>query len=156
MQPSSPGLIKNLSQLLFVLIAAGCDSPPSAATLKEWTPADHDRAEESARAASGQQSPQPKAGQPGQPGNKGSDLVLEATWAQQCTACHGPLGHGDGPTGPMVHAADLTLADWQASVTDEQIATVIVNGKGKMPPFGNLPPNIVAGLVARIRASRGH
>jgi mono/diheme cytochrome c family protein len=128
----------------YAALVAGCEAPPSASTLHEWTPADHDRAEEAARA------------QQGQTGVKGgSDALLEASWAQQCAACHGPIGHGDGPTGPMVHAADLTLADWQATVTDAQIAGVIVNGKGKMPPFGNLPPKIIAGLVARIRASRG-
>jgi hypothetical protein len=55
----------------------------------------------------------------------------------------------------MVHAADLTRADWQATVTDEQLAASIVNGKGKMPPFPNLPPKIVAGLVGRIRSVRG-
>jgi hypothetical protein len=55
----------------------------------------------------------------------------------------------------MVHAADLTVGAWQDSVTDAQIAEVIAHGKGKMPRF-DLPPKVVAGLVARIRASRGH
>jgi mono/diheme cytochrome c family protein len=82
-------------------------------------------------------------------------MVVEASWQQQCAACHGPIGHGDGPTGAMLHAADLTQASWQETVTDAQIADVIAHGKGKMPPF-DLPPKVVAGLVARIRASRGH
>ena len=141
--------------LLFVPVlavaAAACDSPPSASTLHEWTPADHDRAEESSRAA--QQGQAGGANAQGQ--GKGPDAILEAAWAQQCAACHGAIGHGDGPTGPMVHARDLTQADWQASVTDEQMAASIANGKGKMPPFANLPPKVIAGLVARIRASRG-
>jgi cytochrome c oxidase cbb3-type subunit 3 len=55
----------------------------------------------------------------------------------------------------MFHAADLTRPDWQASVTDEQLATVIRGGKGKMPMFPDLPPRIVTGLVARIRALKG-
>jgi len=55
----------------------------------------------------------------------------------------------------MVHAADLTRPDWQATMTDAHLAGSIVSGKGKMPPFPNLPAKIVAGLVARIRASRG-
>jgi len=131
------------------LLVAGCDGPPSASTLHEWTPADHDRTEESARAQQGQ------AGAKGPNAGQGGDAVLEATWAEQCAACHGRIGHGDGPTGPMVHAADLTLPDWQASVTDAQMTSVILDGKGKMPSFGSLPPKIIAGLVARIRASRG-
>jgi hypothetical protein len=55
----------------------------------------------------------------------------------------------------MVHARDLTAASWQETVSDAQIAESIAHGKGKMPPF-DLPPKVVAGLVARIRASRGH
>jgi mono/diheme cytochrome c family protein len=153
--PGRPfGLLTALPFLALML--AHCDSPPSASTLREWTPADHDRSEESARAAAGQQAPQspgPKAAAAA--GSKAPDMVLEETWAQQCAACHGPMGHGDGPTGPMVHARDLTLAEWQSSVTDEQIATVIMDGKGKMPSFASLPPKVIMGLVARIRASRG-
>jgi hypothetical protein len=55
----------------------------------------------------------------------------------------------------MVHATDLTRSDWQATVTDEQLAASITHGKGKMPPFPNLPPKLVQALIARIRASRG-
>jgi mono/diheme cytochrome c family protein len=136
------------------LPVSACDSPPSASTLKEWTPADHDRAEETARVASGQ-----KGGQAGSQAGANSsarpEMVVEAAWSQQCAACHGPIGHGDGPTGPMVHARDLTDPAWQASQTDEQMSAAIVSGKGKMPPFGNLPPKVIAGLVARIRATKG-
>jgi len=135
--------------LALTLAIPGCDSPPAPASLPEWTSADHDRSEEVSRAAAGG-APAAKAG-----AGKGADPLLEATWSQQCAACHGPTGHGDGPTGPMVHAADLTRADWQATVTDEQLAKTIQTGKGKMPPFPELPPKIVAGLVGRIRASRG-
>jgi hypothetical protein len=56
----------------------------------------------------------------------------------------------------MVHATDLTRADWQATMTDEQLARSIVTGKGKMPSFVDLPEKVVRGLVARIRASKGH
>jgi mono/diheme cytochrome c family protein len=135
-----------------VLLAA-CDSPPAASTLHEWTPADHDHSEESARAAQQGGATPAKAG--GAPRPKGPDPVLEAAWSEQCSACHGPMGRGDGPTGPMVHAKDLTSAEWQATVTDTQIASSIMSGKGKMPSFANLPPTIVAGLVARIRATKG-
>ena len=124
--------------------------------MPEWTAADHDRSEETARAASGQQpgGQKPNAANAAN-GTRGPDPVPEAAWAQQCAPCHGVTGHGDGPTGPMVHAANLTLADWQAATTDEQMVASITNGKGKMPPFPNLPPKIVRGLVARIRASKG-
>ena len=54
----------------------------------------------------------------------------------------------------MVHAPNLTLAEWQAKVTDEQIADVIRTGKNRMPKF-DFPADVVTGLVARIRASKG-
>jgi mono/diheme cytochrome c family protein len=134
-----------------ILVGAGallaCDRPPSPDGLRDWTPADHDRAEETQRAQSGQQ-----AGPRGSAAN-GNASLIEATWKTQCLQCHGPLGRGDGPNGPMVQASDLTRADWQAKVTDEQIAMAIKTGKNKMPKF-DLPDNVIQGLVQRIRATR--
>jgi len=83
------------------------------------------------------------------------EQLIEAAWAQACAQCHGPLGHGDGPNGSLVHAPDLTREDWQAKVTDEEIATRIRQGKGLMPANNDLPDSTVRGLVARIRALRG-
>ncbi len=64
------------------------------------------------------------------------------------------MGKGDGQMGPMVHAPDLTRADWQSQVTDAQIAVSIKSGKGKMPKF-DVPEPVVLGLVARVRAAKG-
>ena len=149
---------------LALLALLGCESPPSATSLSEWTPGDHDRTEQTTRASTPQAqaaAAQPKqmkksAGRTAGEEAQRLDPVIEATWAQQCATCHGVVGHGDGPTGPMYHAADLTLPDWQASATDAQITAVILNGNGKMPAFPSLPAKIVSGLVARIRTSRGH
>ncbi len=54
----------------------------------------------------------------------------------------------------MVHATNLTLPEWQAKVTDQEIADVIRNGKNRMPRF-DFPPEVLAGLVTRIRAAKG-
>ena len=134
---------------MLVWALAGCESPPAAADLREWTPQDHDHGDDKQRAASGAQAT-PGGGST----DEGTRTLVEATWRNQCTSCHGPLGRGDGPSGPMVRATDLTKNEWQSSVTDPQIAASISNGKGKMPRF-DLPPNVLAGLVARIRAVRG-
>jgi cytochrome c oxidase cbb3-type subunit 3 len=80
--------------------------------------------------------------------------LVEVTWRNQCASCHGLIGRGDGPQGPMVHATNLTQPEWQAKVTDQDIAEVIRNGKNRMPKF-DFPPDVVAGLVARIRMARG-
>jgi cytochrome c oxidase cbb3-type subunit 3 len=114
----------------------------SSGDAREWSPADHDQ-------------PTTAQQQPGQarPQDKGENLV-ELAWSRQCAACHGPGGHGDGPQGPMVQAPDLTRADWQGRVTDDDIAQTIRKGRNKMPAF-DLPPSVLQGLVARIRAGRG-
>ncbi len=88
----------------------------------------------------------------GSPDNK--EMLVELTWNENCSACHGPTGHGDGPNGQLVKAPDLTREDWQSRVTDQQIADQIKNGKGLMPKF-DIPDSTIQGLVARIRASKG-
>ena len=87
--------------------------------------------------------------------NAGGDAQLvDLAWRQQCSACHGPAGRGDGQMGPMVQAPDLSRDDWQAKVTDAEMASVIRNGKNRMPKF-DLPEPVLRGLVARIRSLRG-
>jgi cytochrome c oxidase cbb3-type subunit 3 len=123
----------------------GCDRTPP--NLREWKASDHDRTEE--------QSPSRSAAQRAQPNASASPnaTLVEVTWRNQCVSCHGVLGRGDGPQGPMVHAPDLTMAEWQTKVSDQQIGQVILNGKNRMPKF-DLPIDVVSGLVSRIRASR--
>src|SRR5262249_10136725 len=82
-----------------------------------------------------------------------ADALIELTWGRQCASCHGPEGRGDGPNGPGVQAPDLARESWQATVTDDQIARTIRNGKNRMPKF-DLPDAVVAGLVRRIRGLR--
>jgi mono/diheme cytochrome c family protein len=116
-----------------------------AANLGEWTPADHDQP----TGRSMDQVPQrarPAASQ------EASELG-ELAWARSCAVCHGERGRGDGPNGPMVHAPDLTGADWQARVTDAEIAQIIRTGRNKMPKF-DLPPAALEAIVKRIRANR--
>jgi cbb3-type cytochrome c oxidase subunit III len=142
-----------VAAVVWALVAgggAGCDSPPSAADLKEWTPQDHDRKDEKERAAQGGQ-PTPQGSGSKEDGNR---AFIESTWRGQCAPCHGLIGRGDGPNGPINKATDLTKEDWQSSMSDAQIAASITTGKGKMPRF-DLPPNVVAGIVSRIRAVRG-
>ena len=53
-----------------------------------------------------------------------------------------------------MRAPDLTRAEWHEQVTDAQIADVIKNGRNRMPAFATLPPQVITGLVTRIRANR--
>lgn len=130
-------------------LVGACDRPPSAGSLPEWTPADH-HSQDDDKAQSGAQAAQ----QPAAPKGGDSAQLVEIAWRQQCSSCHGQGGKGDGPMGPMVHAPDLTLEDWQAKMADADIAAIIQTGKNKMPRF-DLPEPVVRGLVARIRSLRG-
>lgn len=133
---------------LFLAATAACDRAPSGA--REWAPTDHDGAENAL------QGPKKQPGRPA-PGSKpagGLDPELvEVAWRQSCAKCHGEQGRGDGPEGMMVRAPDLTRAGWQGRVTDQELAETIRKGRDKMPPF-NLPPQVIDGLIARIRANR--
>jgi mono/diheme cytochrome c family protein len=113
--------------------------------VREWTPDDHDQP----ASAQGQPSPQGKPR-----GQDNGENLVELAWSRQCAACHGPQGHGDGPQGPMVQAPDLSRAEWQGRVTDDDILQTIRKGRNKMPAF-DLPPSVLQGLVQRIRANRG-
>ncbi|HEX4474687.1 MAG TPA: cytochrome c [Polyangiaceae bacterium] len=128
--------------LLLTISSLGCDRAPD--PVREWSPQDHDQVEQP-----GQQAPPTGSQKP----NIQQQLV-ESAWMQTCNTCHGPIGKGDGPQGSLVKAPDLTRPDWQAKVTDEEIAARIRSGKGLMPP-NDLPDSTIKGLVARIRALRG-
>lgn len=80
----------------------------------------------------------------------GIDEVTLVAWQENCVRCHGAMGAGDGPQGPMVHARNLTDSAWQAATTDDAIAKTIREGRGLMPAF-NLPDSTVKALVRLVR-----
>ena len=140
---------KGSSRLSFsVLLVAGlialvaCDSSASG-EVREWTPADHDQAGAS---------PTPQVAARSASPTTGASLV-ELAWQKNCVSCHGPRGRGDGPQGPMLRAPDLTRSEWQDRVSDQELLETIRKGRNKMPAF-DLPPQVLDGLVKRIRASR--
>ncbi len=141
-----------LSTVLVGLLLAACDRAPTPTDLREWTPSDHDHTDESKALQSGQQAAPPTKTN----SSPEADLaqLVELTWRQNCTPCHGPAGHGDGPNGALVRAPDLTNPAFQAKVGDDEMVATIKNGKNLMPKF-DFSDKVVAGLVARIRESRG-
>jgi cytochrome c oxidase cbb3-type subunit 3 len=132
---------------LGVVCAGGlfaCNAPDD---LREWRASDHRHTTE-ATPESAEQSPQVTGS--AEPPLPGLDEVTIAAWRRACIGCHGQLGRGDGPQGPMVKARDLSDPVWQASVTDAQIAESITKGRGRMPPAA-LPEGTVEGLVRLVR-----
>jgi len=96
-----------------------------------------------------------------------SDAAVEAAnvkFKTLCITCHGAGGKGDGVAAANLNPKprDYTNGEWQDSVTDEYLATIIVGGGpsvGKsvlMPPNPDLKdkPDVVNALVQKVRAFR--
>jgi cytochrome c553 len=95
------------------------------------------------------------------------EAVAEAQtkWQTLCTTCHGASGKGDGPAGMALQPKprDLSLASWQASVTDAHIEKVILEGGQSvslsplMPANPDLAgkPNVIKALRAHVRSLAG-
>lgn len=89
----------------------------------------------------------------------------ETVWQQRCTTCHGLSGKGDGAAAAALNPKprDLTLASWQASVTDEHIEKTILEGGQavglSMLMVGNpdlaSKPDVVKALRAHVRSLAG-
>lgn len=128
---------------LILLTSFACNERPSDA--REWRPSDHDHTENP-----GNDQVQVDPNDAGVPAVPGLEDVTIVAWQQNCTPCHGQLGRGDGPRGPMLKATNLSDPAWQASVTDQQIGATIKLGKGAMPSF-KLPDVTIANLVKLVR-----
>lgn len=128
---------------LLLLTSLACNERPSDA--REWRPSDHDHTENP-----GADQVQVDPNDAGTPAVPGLEDVTIVAWQQNCTPCHGQLGRGDGPRGPMLKATNLSDPAWQAGVTDQQIAATIKLGKGAMPSF-KLPDVTIANLVKLVR-----
>lgn len=84
----------------------------------------------------------------------------EAKFKQLCATCHGPTGQGDGPAAAALNPQPRNMSDseWQESVDDEHIRTVISKGGAAvdlspmMTAFGHLSDEDLDNLVAYIRS----
>ena len=88
--------------------------------------------------------------------------MAEKKFSTLCATCHGTSGKGDGPGSASLDPKprDYSDAAWQDSVSDEELAKVIVEGGGAagmsplMPPSPDLKdkPEVVKELVKMIRS----
>lgn len=72
-------------------------------------------------------------------------------YQRQCAVCHGATGQGDGPSASLNRAPSIASAEFHANNTDEDIALVIREGRGLMPPWSHLGDERIAALVAFVR-----
>jgi len=124
----------------------------------------------------GDQPPPPSSGSPGAKpetgprdqaspqGGGGAGGMDEAKqmFATVCAACHGIDGTGNGPAAASINPKPRNYTDpaWQASVTDDDIRKIILQGGqavGKspmMPAQAQLKdkPEVVSGLVSIVRS----
>lgn len=73
---------------------------------------------------------------------------------QSCVACHGPRGEGNGVLAQILDAKMINYRTKKlAEVTDEQLITIITNGKGEfMPPWmGTLSNEEIKDVAAYVR-----
>jgi cytochrome c6 len=75
----------------------------------------------------------------------------EALYKAKCAVCHGADGQGETSAGKANKIRDLGSADVQKQ-SDDELAGIITNGKGKMPAYGkSLKPEQIKDLVAYLR-----
>ncbi|MGC1619096.1 MAG: cytochrome c [Candidatus Acidiferrum sp.] len=75
----------------------------------------------------------------------------DALYKSKCAGCHGADGKGQTAVGKANNVRDLGSPEVQAQ-SDDEIAGIIGNGKGKMPACGkSLKPEQIKDLVAFIR-----
>ena len=106
---------------------------------------------DSAPAASGAAASKPSA----------ASLAAAEKFSTLCASCHGASGQGDGPAAAALDPKPRNYSDaaWQASVSDEDLSKIILEGGaavGKspiMPPSADLKdkPEVVKGLVQLVR-----
>lgn len=146
-----------------VLASAGCgrDPGPPRGNVREWKASDHQppEAEQGDNAAGGQAGGAAGEGQPEEDQDEDpTQRAVVALWNVACASCHGREGRGDGPMRPAgANVPDMTTAEFQARVTDEQMRLQITNGKEPMPAFGDrIAPEGITALVAHVRSFGPH
>jgi mono/diheme cytochrome c family protein len=117
--------------------------------VREWRPDDH-----------GQEQPRPGSSQTA-PAAADTPVSAEeaqaratlALWNVTCATCHARDGRGGGPgLPPGAKVPDLSDAAFTSTLSDEQLAASIRDGKGMMPGFGpQLGQEGVVAMVAHVR-----
>ncbi len=72
----------------------------------------------------------------------------------RCALCHGPDGHGDGPSAKALNPKPRNFHDkaYMSTRPDDSLLAVIHNGKGAMPKWGGvLKEEEIAAVLKHIR-----
>jgi mono/diheme cytochrome c family protein len=125
-----------------------------------WSTAGCSKTEPQRTAPSAAVTQAPVAEQPAPAANPKSEA--RALFKTRCVVCHGDHGAGDGPGAAAIEPKPRAFADatWQASVTDEHLEKIILEGGRAVGKSPAMPPNpdlndkkaVVTELVGLIRA----
>lgn len=85
--------------------------------------------------------PTPAAVAPSPPADPAADA--KSLFRTKCVVCHGDHGAGDGPGAAAIVPKPRAFADaeWQASVTDDHIKKIILEGGPAVGKSPAMPPN---------------
>jgi mono/diheme cytochrome c family protein len=86
-------------------------------------------------------------------GSQGNATAGKAVFMNQCSVCHGADASGRTP---VAKSLGVAIPDYRSkqvqSLSDPDIRRVITEGKGSMPPVGNLSEGDITNLIAFIRS----
>ena len=89
------------------------------------------------------------------------DKKTERLWKSKCASCHGATGKGDTEKGKKQKVRDMTTADYQSKITDEDIKKSMLEGikrekdgvKQEMDSYKDeLKPDQIDALVKYVRS----
>jgi len=88
-----------------------------------------------------------------------ADKKTERLWKSKCASCHGKDGKADTTKGKQMKMYDMTTAEWQKKLTDDQLKKVTKEGvkeekdgvKKEMDAYPDLTPEQLDGLVTFMR-----
>ena len=100
-------------------------------------------------------------GQGSAPASPEAREAANSIFAERCAVCHGDDGGGAGPGAANLNPKPQNFRSrkWQKSMTDQQIAMIIVNGGSSVGLSASMAanpdlegqPDVVAALVERVR-----
>lgn len=84
-------------------------------------------------------------------GDEEKKIDAKKLFEYHCVTCHGKTGKAT-KRGKALKAPNFADAEWQVSITDEEILETITNGKNKMPRWSErLSKEEIAALAKYIR-----
>ena len=77
-------------------------------------------------------------------------------WTEHCAKCHGEDGKGDTKMGKKSKVKDMTAAEYQSALKDDQAFKAVKEGMKegdsvKMKPFDKLSDDEIKALIAHVR-----